>query len=206
MNKRKSANLQAYHHGNLRDALIACAIKTIEEDGVEAVSLRALAREIGVSHAAPIRHFKTRAALLAAIAEKGIGALLESATQQIENPDLNGLGKLQAMSNGYLAWVIENPAHHMLIRNQDVMRHATKALLGEIDAYAQLHQRMIGQAQAEGWRKDEAARAIFVQLTAFTAGLALLASDPIYKTVFGKRLLKREITDALSDYFNRSVS
>ncbi len=71
-----SGNLSAvderpYHHGNLRTALLAQAEKTVRERGVQDLSLRELAREVGVSHGAPRRHFPDRQALLNALAESG---------------------------------------------------------------------------------------------------------------------------------------
>lgn len=196
-----SRNTATYHHGNLREALIERAIETIGKSGVEAVSLRGLAREIGVSHAAPMRHFPIRSTLLAAIAEHGINSLLSSATAQADNAELTSLEKLQSMSNGYLAWVAANPIHHMLIRNQDVMRHADESLVNKIDAYARLHEKIIVCAQREGWRSEEPTRTVFLRLTALTAGLALIASDPIYNTVFKGRPCELDIRCALSEFF-----
>lgn len=60
-----------YHHGDLRAALLAAAESTLREKGVGALSLRELAREVGVSHAAPGRHFKDKQALLNALALTG---------------------------------------------------------------------------------------------------------------------------------------
>ncbi|MEM9105249.1 MAG: TetR/AcrR family transcriptional regulator [Pseudomonadota bacterium] len=195
----------AYHHGNLREVLIERATATIHEKGVAALSLRALAREIGVSHAAPMRHFPTRDALLAAIAQHGITSLLKSATRQVDNDDLTSLEKLQAMAIGYVTWANANPVQHLLIRNQDVMRHADDTLRNQINTYARLHEGIIARAQKEGWRSEEPARSIFVQLTALTAGLALVASDPIYETVFQGHPGKHEIRKAIAEFFAKSA-
>src|SRR5919106_3981679 len=73
-----------YHHGNLRGALLAAAERTVRERGVQELSLRELAREIGVSHGAPRRHFPDRQALLDALAEAGfarLGAELRAAVE-----------------------------------------------------------------------------------------------------------------------------
>ncbi|MFW7349499.1 MAG: TetR/AcrR family transcriptional regulator [Pigmentiphaga sp.] len=59
---------RAYHHGNLKDALLEAALAVIERDGYESLSMRSLAQEAGVSSAAPYRHFADRSALLAAAA------------------------------------------------------------------------------------------------------------------------------------------
>ncbi len=64
-----------YHHGNLRTALLAEATRTVREKGAQALSLRELARDVGVSHAAPRRHFADRQALLEALAVWGFEAL-----------------------------------------------------------------------------------------------------------------------------------
>jgi len=60
-----------YHHGNLREELLERATELVRERGVAELSLRALAREAGVSHAAPGRHFPDRQALLDALALRG---------------------------------------------------------------------------------------------------------------------------------------
>lgn len=66
---------QPYHHGNLREALLACAMEAIESSGVENLSLRQLARELGVSHAAPGKHFRDKQALVDALALAGFQAM-----------------------------------------------------------------------------------------------------------------------------------
>lgn len=56
-----------YHHGDLRDALIKAALREAERGGAEAISIKALAKQLGVSQPAPYRHFADREALLAAV-------------------------------------------------------------------------------------------------------------------------------------------
>jgi AcrR family transcriptional regulator len=70
-----SANQRPYHHGDLRRSLIDAALDTIAEDSPAAVNLRALARRVGVSHAAPAHHFRDKANLFTAIATEGFGLL-----------------------------------------------------------------------------------------------------------------------------------
>ena len=66
-----------YHHGRLRAELLVEAERTLREDGIDALSLRELARRAGVSHAAPRRHFADRQALLDALAEAGFTRLAD---------------------------------------------------------------------------------------------------------------------------------
>src|ERR1700678_4347619 len=65
-----------YHHGTLAPALVEAALKQVEQGGAEAVSLRDLAQSLGVSRAAPYRHFPDRDALLATVAARGFEDLL----------------------------------------------------------------------------------------------------------------------------------
>jgi AcrR family transcriptional regulator len=77
--KNGSGAPHPYHHGNLRRSLLDEALRVIEEEGPSAVSLRDLARRLGVSHAAPTHHFADKTALFTAIALEGyeqLGAAL----------------------------------------------------------------------------------------------------------------------------------
>ncbi len=69
------AGTRPYHHGNLRAALLEEAAEVVRRDGVAALSLREVARAVGVSHAAPRRHFPDKQALLDALAVEGFERL-----------------------------------------------------------------------------------------------------------------------------------
>ncbi|MFG3638689.1 TetR/AcrR family transcriptional regulator [Micromonospora sp. NPDC047762] len=71
---------RAYHHGDLRRALLAAALEVVGEVGPAALSLRDLARRAGVSHAAPAHHFGDKAGLLTALAAQGFDLLAETLT------------------------------------------------------------------------------------------------------------------------------
>lgn len=71
---------RGYHHGDLRAALVAAAAAAVEAGGPEAVSLRDLAQTLGVSTAAPYRHFADRRALLAEVAALGFADLRDAYT------------------------------------------------------------------------------------------------------------------------------
>src|SRR5437764_560426 len=68
---RTRSKPRAYHHGDLKAALIDSALEILRKEGLEALTLRAVARRAGVSQAAPYRHFADRRALVAAVAERG---------------------------------------------------------------------------------------------------------------------------------------
>src|SRR5262245_29182402 len=79
----------SYHHGDLRRALTKAAWGLVRKEGVEALTLREVARKVGVTHAAPYHHFPSREALLDALSEEGfeeLGNAMEAAIAGITDP------------------------------------------------------------------------------------------------------------------------
>lgn len=79
---RPPARPRPYHHGDLREALLAASFELLAADGPEAFSVAGVARAVGVSTAAPYRHFNSRDDLLAAVATRAAALMradLESA-------------------------------------------------------------------------------------------------------------------------------
>ena len=108
--KRRAATRKAaYHHGDLRRALIAAARAILEEEGLPALSLRAVARRAGVSQAAPYHHFPDKDALLAALGAEGFDALDRAMRQRMEG-FVDPAQRLIASGTGYVAFAVENPA------------------------------------------------------------------------------------------------
>lgn len=99
-----------YHHGNLRAVLLAEAERVLREQGIEVLSLRDLARQAGVSHAAPRRHFADRQALLDALAETGFARLGEEMRAAIDGAGEDYETQLRAVATGYVRFAIRDPA------------------------------------------------------------------------------------------------
>ncbi len=78
--------LNTYHHGDLRDALIQAALREVERGGPEAISIKALAKELGVSQPAPYRHFADREALLAAVTAEALRQFSAMLRQAMARP------------------------------------------------------------------------------------------------------------------------
>ena len=98
----------AYHHGNLRDALVEAAIELLEAEGIGTLSLRAVARRVGVSQTAPYRHFADKEALLAAVAAEGFRR--KHRVQQEFIAAAPEGEKFKASGKGYVAFGRRNPA------------------------------------------------------------------------------------------------
>jgi AcrR family transcriptional regulator len=106
--KAAAAKTRAYHHGDLKNALVVAALKLIATKGARALSLREVARATGVSHASTYRHFPNKESVLATIAEQGFREL----TQQMRDAALQSCsGPLQSLHRVGLAYVAFGVAH-----------------------------------------------------------------------------------------------
>lgn len=99
-----------YHHGDLRNALIAAGHALLAEEGVTALELRKVARRAGVSQAAPYRHFADKQALVAAIAEDGFRRLAEQTRLALESAPDAPRQQLLAIAHGYVQFALDHPA------------------------------------------------------------------------------------------------
>jgi AcrR family transcriptional regulator len=101
---------RAYHHGNLRAELLRAAEQTLRDEGADRISLRDLARQAGVSHAAPSRHFPDRRALLAALAADGFARLGRTVGTAIEKAGTSIYAQLRAAVGAFVDFAAGNAA------------------------------------------------------------------------------------------------
>lgn len=106
-----------YHHGNLRQVLLAATDAAIAETGPGALSLRDLARRAGVSHAAPAHHFGDKAGLLTAFAAEGYDLLAADLIQAQERT-----GDFRDMGVAYVGFAIAHRAHFEVMYRPDLYR------------------------------------------------------------------------------------
>jgi AcrR family transcriptional regulator len=104
-----TTSTKSYHHGNLRAELLDTAIEQLREVGAEDLSLRALARAIGVSQTAPYRHFADKGELLAAMATRGYRDLLTALRQAGSAAGDCPQEQLVAFAHAYVAYAAGNP-------------------------------------------------------------------------------------------------
>jgi AcrR family transcriptional regulator len=97
-----------YHHGSLRDFLLSEGRQLLVEEGPQAVTLRGLAKRAGVSHSAPVRHFKDRDALLDAIAAEGFDELATALSAAEQQEDLHS--RLSGYARAHVRFALENAA------------------------------------------------------------------------------------------------
>lgn len=107
-----------YHHGNLRQSLLANSLQLLREGGAEALSLRKLAELSGVSRAAPYHHFADKQALLAAVAEQGFAELSGLLHGVVGNEHVSVDERLYQAVLGYLDFALAQPALYELMFGQ----------------------------------------------------------------------------------------
>ncbi|MEM9157531.1 MAG: TetR/AcrR family transcriptional regulator [Verrucomicrobiota bacterium] len=107
-----------YHHGDLKKALTEAGLQVLQQEGLNALSLRRVAREASVSPAAPYRHFTDKHALLIAISEHGFTEL----ESRLRDSKENRPGDIDASGAAYLSFAIENPELYRLMFTQNIMR------------------------------------------------------------------------------------
>ena len=101
-----------YHHGDLRNALIDAAVAGARLHGPEAVVLRDVARQVGVSHNAGYRHFASRDELLSAVADRGLAELavaMEAALDAVTpgpEPEVVARARLRAVGHAYVTYAV----------------------------------------------------------------------------------------------------
>jgi AcrR family transcriptional regulator len=113
-----------YHHGNLRQTVLAAAVEAITEVGPAGVSLRDLARRAGVSHAAPAHHFGDKAGLLTAVAAEGYSLLADALeAAQHRTRDFLEVGVT------YVRFAVEHRAHFEVMFRPDLYHPDDPAVL-----------------------------------------------------------------------------
>jgi AcrR family transcriptional regulator len=168
-------NERPYHHGNLRTALLDRAERTVRERGVQDLSLRELAREVGVSHAAPRRHFADRQALLDALAEAGFERLGSELRSAVAGAGEDFQARLEATAAAYIRFATADPA---LLELMFAGKHREQS--GRLNEAAErafsVMLELIQQGQADGILQSGEPERVGLVLFATIQGIAALVS------------------------------
>src|SRR5208282_237747 len=169
MPKRRS-----YHHGNLKQALLAASLDLIRRAGPGAFTLREVARRAGVSHNAPYRHFRGKEELLGALAAEGFDRLTAAMTKAAE-PASRPLDRFRLSGRGYVEFALRYPQHFAVMfegsgrfdvypQTQAAGERAFGTLVGNVEA-----------CQAEGVLPPGDARPFALLAWSMVHGVAKLA-------------------------------
>ena len=139
--------IDKYHHGDLRAAVLAAAAEVIARDGVDQLSLRSVAIELGVSHTAPRHHFGSREGVFTALACEGYGLLADALEDAAAGGDFAVVGV------AYVLFAVHHPGHFAVMYRPELLDDANTELqraqqrtAAQLNAGARTH----GRGSAEG--------------------------------------------------------
>lgn len=166
-----------YHHGDLRSALLTQAEKTLQSAGVDALSLRELAREVGVSHGAPRRHFDDKLALLDALAAEGFRRLGVTLTEAAEPDDRDFVATLRDVAVTYVRFATTNPALVDLMSANRYLADASSELRRAREAAFSAVEQLVSFGQSTGQLGNDGLAPVGTILFATLHGIAVLANN-----------------------------
>jgi AcrR family transcriptional regulator len=192
--------VRAYHHGNLRRALLDAALDHLGKTGSTDFTLRELARTLGVTHNAPYRHFPGKAELLAALREEGFARLAAAERAALEGAPVGARERVRALGEVYVRFAIEEPTAFRLMMSDPVEGEPSR---DETESFTLLRQALdAGRASGEA-RADLSSRELALAAWALVHGLAsLLASGRLP----GGPDRVRRMTQVLSSVFFDGVA
>lgn len=172
--KDNSVNMhkKPYHHGDLRQSLIGEGLRMLGERDADSLSLREIARAVGVSATSVYRHFPDKEALMTALALEGL-AQLGAAQREASEAVGGGADGFKETGRAYVRFALANPALFRLIFASPAL--SAERVAGDIDSEA--HSLLLANAAAAAARGggEQAVRA--VQAWALVHGLAMLMLD-----------------------------
>jgi AcrR family transcriptional regulator len=151
--KRSKAEPPArpYHHGNLPESLLRATAELIEKQGPAALSLREVARQAGVSHAAPAHHFGDKAGLLTALAAQGFALFAAALAEARDAAGSDPMDRFAATGRAYVLFAARHRAHFEVMFRPELVRRTDAALLEASGAAYAVLTSAIADAQASGY-------------------------------------------------------
>jgi AcrR family transcriptional regulator len=159
-----------YHHGNLRLALLDAAIDQIKEHGVEKLSMRGIARIVGVSQTAPYRHFEDKNHLLSEVATQAFTELYDISMAAID-PNVSPIKNIHATGLVYLQYAINNPEKYRVIFGSRIQNRQSYPSM--IEAGEKSFQILIDQVERG------------IEAGDFIPGCALILANTLWTQVHG---------------------
>jgi len=184
---------RAYHHGDLRAALLEEAAQMTAEGGTESVTMRALGERLGVSRAAAYRHFEDKTALLVAVAAAGFRRLSERLQKIGAGEPQSSVERARRMGEEYVRFALENPAHYRLMYGREAMSRQNLPELRE--AGSELFEQLVDVIRAYqdtgGIKREDPRAQAYVAWSAVHGLASLLIEGQIMSTVDVDALIRQ---------------
>jgi AcrR family transcriptional regulator len=124
---------KSFHHGDLKRVLFDAALARLDTQGVEGVTIRAVARDAGVSHGAPVNHYPDRRALLTALAEAQFETLLADIEARLQEKEGHDGPRIDAFANAIIDFGLRYPHRYRLLWRPDLIDHREPEFLPVMD-------------------------------------------------------------------------
>jgi AcrR family transcriptional regulator len=173
VNPASGEESRPYHHGRLREALLDAATRILDSEGVPALTLRRVAREAGVSHAAPKNHFGDLAGLLSAVAAAGFDRLREEMKAEADLCSSQE-AKLHVAGRCYVLFAAAHPGLFRLMFRTERLHANSPALRSAADGLMSLLAEMTGGPSAAAGPTGEEQAVLMTLAWAQVHGLATL--------------------------------
>jgi AcrR family transcriptional regulator len=165
---------RAYHHRDLRQALVAAALEALPEVGAERLSLRDIARRAGVSVAAPYHHFADRGALIAAVAGECAQLLLDALDAAVAEAGDDQRRRFQLTGIAFIRFAVAHPAHFRAMELPGMTTKMPAEIRRRFDAFYAEEGRRMREAQRQGLLAPLPFDRLILAATSLVHGLAHL--------------------------------
>lgn len=127
------AKEKSFHHGDLKRVLFDVALKLLDRDGVDGVTIRAVAREAGVSHGAPVNHYRDRKALLTALVKRQFETILSTVEKELSSAEICDNTWVDVFGNAILDFGFQYPYRYKLLWRTDLIDLEDSHLVSVMD-------------------------------------------------------------------------
>lgn len=167
----------AYHHGALRSAILKQATKLLDGEGVDAVTIRAVARNAGVTHAAPVNHFENRSALLTSMATGFFLQLGRAIDARLKAAPVTPRQRIRVFADALLEFGLRYPNRYRLLWRRDVLIDG-----GELNAAMNaIYDKMIAELSQAGLARGKSAHTVAVAMWSMVHGYITLRIDGTFE-------------------------
>lgn len=172
-----------HYDGDLGRELIDEAVSVVMEEGINAVSMRGLARRLGVSHAAPAKHVGDLRGLFTAVAAEGF-RLLDDAMRCAADQHVAPLDRLRAGGAAYVRFTVTHPGHAEVMWRRNLYDTTYPPLVAASSGSFNFLADGVTAAQAEGWMPTASHDHLVAQAWAGVHGLAVLWNTEVFEAAF----------------------
>ena len=169
----------------LAERLVQVTEGLLAREGIEGITLRRIARGAGVTHGAPLRHYRSYGTLLAEVAARGFRSLSAAVDREagLLQPGAGPRARLAAAARAYLRSAVGNPGLFALMFRPEILDRDHEGFRRDAEEAFEQLVRLVRAAQDAGWNPDVETRRLAGALWSSVHGLASLYAQGAYPAV-----------------------